>query len=128
MFASVTVAVKLTALPAVVGVPLNTPELAFSPSPAGTVPAVVHANGAVPPDVAMVCVYTRPFVAPGSGDVGPVIVNAPFTVNVSVLVAVTPLPSVTVKVTLVVVPVGVPLNTPAVLRFNPVGRFDAVQL
>ena len=124
--ASFTRTVKLVAgLAKAVGVPLTTPVLAFSVSPAGKAPAVIvqAPYGATPPEALIAAEYTEPTI-PDARLVGEIEIAGQTGVIVKALVAAQPLASNARTVNdAVAVEFGVPLITPVVeLREAQLGK------
>src|SRR5207244_783212 len=95
--------------------------------PVGTEPALTdHVRGAVPPMAAKACEYAAPTSPLGSGE-AVVSDSTALVVSANTFVGAAPAASVTLTVKLLAtVVVGVPLSTPAALRFTPAGRAPAL--
>lgn len=106
-------------VPAVVGVPLSTPVL-LRETPAGKDPVLTdQVCEPVPPVAVKVCEYAVPTVPLGMVE-ALLIAMAAATVRDSVLVMVAPAASVSRMIGLLTcAAVGVPLKTPALLKFRP---------
>lgn len=126
-----TCTVKLD-VPAVVGVPVIAPLVAFKLKPAGKVPVVIfQLYGAIPPVAVNVALYITPAVPPGSdvvvmetgAETGAVMVMLKVPVAVFELLSRTWTANDEVAAV-----VGVPEMVPLLLRLSPAGRLPEVTL
>jgi hypothetical protein len=127
---SVTLRMAELKFPVAVGVPLMTPEEAFMESPVGK-PVAEKVRVPVPPMAVTVYGVNSRFLSQAEGGVGEVILGPAIMLRVSILEAVPPAASVTLKVREVGPPavVGVPLMMPVeAARDKPVGRTPDVML
>ena len=125
---SVTFRMAELKFPVVVGVPLMTPEEAFMESPVGR-PVAEKVRVPVPPLAVAVYGVNSRFWSQAEGGVGEVKLGAATMLIVSILEAVPPAVSVTLKVMEVGPPavVGVPEMTPVdALRDRPLGSVPDV--
>jgi len=125
---SVTFRMAELKFPVVVGVPLMTPEEAFMESPVGR-PVAEKVRVPVPPLAVAVYGVNSRFWSQAEGGVGEVKLGAATMLIVSILEAVPPAVSVTLKVMEVGPPavVGVPEMTPVdALRDKPLGSVPDV--